>query len=642
MPKRPTIVFGDGTVHALKMQGKTDDIIYGIGEADKCATHYITEDISALMGATLLDTCRNIFDFVRDNIPYNEDEEGKQWIQSPGELWNNRHVAKGGTGEGGDCKSMSIFCAAILKSFGNYDFSYRFISEKPDEDFYHVYLVVYDGSSHIALDPTVKKFNHEISVAKLMDMPPAPADAPCNFPPPFNNVRISGIGYTPGDTAYENSGQMWRDHENSYKTTYVDDGSYVYNLQTRVINEIAARFSNAPAKRNQAEAFVRGDMWYNHMKSSCLMIYKWWGDPGFFKADYTAAIPDIANVDLWIGQTEITFKRQNAIDCYDDLRNIGLSDASIKELANYSCYNNFGITMPYMLYRCYNKLTYGQEWGPAPGIPYYDANTKTFHPNGANINDFNYLQLAFPLEGGTGKPWGLPYIAKGIFIMTNGASNAAIQALTNQINTNGWSGYINRYIFPGGTNIYAPQPDDIIQRAMELYTAWQQGQMPVLYASPVAPDELNIRVIQAELQPLPPGIGLAAVDIVAIIGAVVAAIVALVKLIMGFVNDAKASKARLEQHPPIAPVDFRMQYQTSDGCYIGYTSQCSSGVGKLCNGGFECNPDLLLPANQPPNNNFTENGGGGSSNMLKVGAGVLVVGGILMLASSNNSDGKKA
>jgi len=43
-------------------------------------------------------------------------------------------------------KAWSIFCSAILKALGNYDFKYRFVSENLEDDYYHVYLVVMHDS----------------------------------------------------------------------------------------------------------------------------------------------------------------------------------------------------------------------------------------------------------------------------------------------------------------------------------------------------------------------------------------------------------------------------------------------------------------------------------------------------------------
>jgi len=72
----------DQYVHTVKMRGKTEDIISGIIDADKCNTSYITNP-AQLQGATVLETCQNIYNLVRNNIPYREDDDGVQLIQSP-------------------------------------------------------------------------------------------------------------------------------------------------------------------------------------------------------------------------------------------------------------------------------------------------------------------------------------------------------------------------------------------------------------------------------------------------------------------------------------------------------------------------------------------------------------------------------
>ena len=589
------IIAGDGYVHPVKMGGDTNDIIKAIMDADKCNLAYIG-DVSGLLGPSIQQTCQNIYQFVRSNIVYNEDEDGVQWVQSPGELWSNRYASKGGTGEGGDCKSMSIFCGAILKKLGNYNWMYRFVSEEPDEELYHVYLIVMDdtGQGYITLDCTLNHFNRELAIAKCMDVDPAGPEVPC----PFTTGADAKVGAA--TTAEQRSGDIWNAFETNFADTCANNGAYHVALQAQCINEIKAKFNLEPVKKAAAVHFIT-DNWDNHLKSWALMIYQFWGDARCNKGDFAVAIPPAENADIWLGTGEMSLKIGAADNFYKDLTNMGLSSDSIFKVTQLSVYNNHGITLDYMLYRCYNKLTYGQEWGPVPGIPYYDSTAKTFYPNGASADTIGNLLAAMPLNGIIGIPWGTPYVAIGIFIMSNGATDADIKALTDQVNIWGWSAYINNFIFPGGTITYTPSTSDKILAATTAYYNWQQGNLPVM-ASNLFTGNTSVtgpRVGQVQL-------------IIGLVVAIISAVVAIITAVLKFISTTQSSQAALQANPSVAPVDFKLQYQSADGCAIGYTAQCTSGVAKVCQGQpYQCNPNLQLPANMPANSNYIPTTGTG-------------------------------
>lgn len=598
------IIAGNGYVHPIKQNGNTIDIVKGIMDADKCGVPYVEGEAPKLRANSIYQTCENIYRFVRDNIPYNEDKEGEQLIQSPGELWNNRYRSKGGTGAGGDCKSMSMFCSALLKAMGIYDFKYRFVSEIPDEDLYHVYIIVKDdfGEGYIILDCTLDEFDKELTLAKLMDVDPAPIGAVCPFPGPAMGRSLIGGQYIFDTTidALENQGEMWSAHENAYRTTALPQAEAT--IRGEMIAEIRAKFASQPLKRDKTAEWM-GEEYGNFLRVAALMIYHFWGDTSLEMGDFAGkTIPQLSEVDIRIGATEINIKQQVGRDLYDDLKEIGLSDATLKKLIGLSVWYNHSVTMDYMLYRCYNKLTYGQEWGTIPGVPFYDANTKIFYPNGASFNDFLSLAYAFPLEGGTGKPWGLPYVSRGIFIMTNGATDAAVKALTDQIDRVGWNDFINTRIFPGGTTDWLSQQVDEPKalRSTTVYYNWLQGHLPVLYSNPVISTMTLEGYTDARIILSGPRIGAIEQGVIALVVAIAAAVSAIVTAIFRYLASLKSKQELMQQHPAIAPIDFRMQYQTADGCYIGYSSNCASGVAKKCGNEIICNPNLTLPENSPP------------------------------------------
>lgn len=106
--------------------------------------------------------CKNIFDYIINNVRYKEDPAGVQWVKTPARL-----IADGV----GDCKSMSIFTASCLRCLG-IDHFFRFVSFDPSrKDATHVYVVallpLHEGRAgeglEIIIDPVVRpvQFNKE-------------------------------------------------------------------------------------------------------------------------------------------------------------------------------------------------------------------------------------------------------------------------------------------------------------------------------------------------------------------------------------------------------------------------------------------------------------------------------------------------
>ncbi len=124
--------------------GLTVDIIETVLYADTKAAWYTQLFAPTLRKKTLLETCKNIWQFVKTQIPYRLDPEGHQWIKSPGRLWQDK---------AGDCKSFSLFTGSCLRNLGipyGYRFaSYSSISQQPT----HVYVYVpLAGGGEIILD----------------------------------------------------------------------------------------------------------------------------------------------------------------------------------------------------------------------------------------------------------------------------------------------------------------------------------------------------------------------------------------------------------------------------------------------------------------------------------------------------------
>ncbi len=140
--------------------GNTQDIISVVLYGDSKAAFYTKEFAPSLKGTSVLNTCQNIWRFVKTQIPYVLDPEGKQFIKSPGRLWFDK---------AGDCKSFSVFTASCLKNL-NIPYGYRFTSYKksnPTPTHVYVYVPLANGKE-IILDSvwdgpfnTQKKFEHK-------------------------------------------------------------------------------------------------------------------------------------------------------------------------------------------------------------------------------------------------------------------------------------------------------------------------------------------------------------------------------------------------------------------------------------------------------------------------------------------------
>ena len=157
--------------------GRLEDIIDAIIIADSKAAKYVENIADSYRSLTYKDTARKVWEDVKNGIPYVEDPPGKQVIQSPGELYRNRHRSLGGTGKGGDCKSFSIMCGAIFKALG-IPYVYRFIAEEKGEELHHVYVVVDDS---IICDCVYEYFDKEVPHDVQVDIYPS------------GEVKMSGI-----------------------------------------------------------------------------------------------------------------------------------------------------------------------------------------------------------------------------------------------------------------------------------------------------------------------------------------------------------------------------------------------------------------------------------------------------------------
>lgn len=148
-----------------KLSGNTSDIVSVVMETYNKDWQQVGELAKTFrpVDSPVWDVCKNIFDYIINNVRYKEDPAGVQWVKTPARL-----IADGV----GDCKSMSIFSASCLRSLG-IDHFFRFVSFNKRKEATHVYVVAVDeNGKNIILDPVVRpvQFNKEEKYTYKSDM----------------------------------------------------------------------------------------------------------------------------------------------------------------------------------------------------------------------------------------------------------------------------------------------------------------------------------------------------------------------------------------------------------------------------------------------------------------------------------------
>lgn len=110
-------------------------------------------------GANDLQTAKNIFKFLKNNVRYVVDSEENQKIKSPAAI-----ISTGAC----DCKCYSLFIGGILGAM-KIPFVYRFASYNKNKNLGHVYIVMYYYAKEIYIDPVLPKFNEQKKYTHKLD-----------------------------------------------------------------------------------------------------------------------------------------------------------------------------------------------------------------------------------------------------------------------------------------------------------------------------------------------------------------------------------------------------------------------------------------------------------------------------------------
>lgn len=604
----------DGRVRLFKKNGKTADIIKAIQAGDAESIAYVLDFAPSMKGADIAQTCYNLYNFVTNTIPYKEDPEGKQYIQLPGELYRNRYKHLLGTGEGGDCKSMTLFCSSVLRALGIYDFRYAFTANNAADDVHHVYLEVdYTGPDgeavYIPLDCTLPNFGVEANYSKKIHMQP--------------HLPVSGIGatYTDAVTVSENEASVWEYTNNQLQKNF---WSWAQALRERCMKNVFDTHKSRPIKYSEFQKALLKN-WVSFLDGANICLYYYWNDKAMMAYSLCQLSP--TNPQDIPFPADYARKIGTARKLVEAFRMLGITDANIRTLVDLSTYRTYGVGMEYMLYRCYCIELYGQPFKPYEGIPYWNNQTGTLVANGAPLTTVVNIALCFPAQGGISRPFGQPYWSTGNNVIANGAKNEVVE---NWIKSNPAPGT------PIGGDPNNRVPGTImaslsLQRQNEClidYNRWCNGNMVMLHQPVIVGQKDRIGYGTGEI------VGI----VVAVISAVVAVITTVAKLIEVFKEPQSSADIALPME------DFRWDYQTSDGCIIGHCAQlggCNSAqIVKMCNGKIvEVNPDTTQPQNQPaaPGNAFTGTPPQTKRNLL-IGASLLALGGGVLLLNSDSTE----
>ena len=107
-------------------------------------------------GTTIEQTCRNIWNFLKQNVPYGIESENYQYLKSPSSILNTKNS---------DCKSYCLFSGGLMSALqrntgADIDVTFMYASYDPfDNTPEHTFCVVKEGNKEYWIDPVLNKFN---------------------------------------------------------------------------------------------------------------------------------------------------------------------------------------------------------------------------------------------------------------------------------------------------------------------------------------------------------------------------------------------------------------------------------------------------------------------------------------------------
>ena len=134
-----------------------NDIISGILDTHNKYINEYDKIYPYFIGSDLQETSKNIFDFLKKNVPYDIESNELQFLKSPSSIVSTPS----------DCKSYALFSCGVLDAIKrntgeDFDIIYRFASYDPfDKVPQHVFCVVRGEGEEFWIDPVLNKFNEK-------------------------------------------------------------------------------------------------------------------------------------------------------------------------------------------------------------------------------------------------------------------------------------------------------------------------------------------------------------------------------------------------------------------------------------------------------------------------------------------------
>ena len=136
----------------------TSDIVQGILDNHENYQNEYDKISEMFIGDNEVETARNVFDFLKQNVPYYIEPIEKQTLRSPSAILSMK--------QGADCKSYASFINGIMNSLNRkgifrVPLAYRFASYRYDtKEPQHVFAVLYPGTKNeVWVDPVLAKFD---------------------------------------------------------------------------------------------------------------------------------------------------------------------------------------------------------------------------------------------------------------------------------------------------------------------------------------------------------------------------------------------------------------------------------------------------------------------------------------------------
>lgn len=123
----------DGRNTYLK-EGYNNDVVEAIKSCYEQFKNQPKDHVAYLKGLPVKEQCLAIFRNLVENVQYQVDPDGLQYIKSPARLLSDKQ---------GDCKSLSMYICCCLYCLGR-KHAFRFVSFDNDNQYTHVYAVSWD------------------------------------------------------------------------------------------------------------------------------------------------------------------------------------------------------------------------------------------------------------------------------------------------------------------------------------------------------------------------------------------------------------------------------------------------------------------------------------------------------------------